>query len=137
MQEREDLHPAWTVAVQDIKELQKRGGYGWKAKLVVGWALGREVHDGLTIVDRKGNKVWICYKIHVPQMTNAKRSGNSPPCLFETSCSTALPLWVARSGSYLESQVPFASLWCSYFKQHAASNRSVDEVFTVALRIKS
>jgi hypothetical protein len=43
--------------VQDIKELQKRGGYGWKAKIVVGWALDRAVQDGLTIVDRKGNKV--------------------------------------------------------------------------------
>jgi hypothetical protein len=34
-QEREDLHPAWTVAVADIRELKKIGGYGWKAKLVV------------------------------------------------------------------------------------------------------
>jgi hypothetical protein len=33
--EREDLHPAWTIAVADIKELKKIGGYGWKAKLVV------------------------------------------------------------------------------------------------------
>ncbi len=43
--------------MQDIKELQKRGGYGWKAKLVVGWALDREVQDGLTVIDRRGNKV--------------------------------------------------------------------------------
>ncbi|KIW08318.1 uncharacterized protein PV09_01237 [Verruconis gallopava] len=55
-QDREDLHPAWSIPVQDIKELQKRGGYGWKAKLIVGWALEREVQDGLTIIDRKGNK---------------------------------------------------------------------------------
>jgi hypothetical protein len=34
-QEREALHPAWTIAVADIKELKKIGGYGWKAKLVV------------------------------------------------------------------------------------------------------
>lgn len=43
--------------MQDIKELQKRSGYGWKAKLVVGWALEREVQDGLTVIDRRGNKV--------------------------------------------------------------------------------
>lgn len=42
--------------MQDIKELQKRGGFGWKAKLVIGWALEREVQDGMIIVDRTGNK---------------------------------------------------------------------------------
>ena len=31
------------------------GGFGWKGKMVVGWALGREVVDGLEIVDREGN----------------------------------------------------------------------------------
>ena len=41
----------------DIMELKKVGGYGWKAKLVVGWALNREVADGLEIVDRKGNVI--------------------------------------------------------------------------------
>lgn len=30
-------------------------GLGWKAKLVVGWALDREVADGLEIVDKLGN----------------------------------------------------------------------------------
>ncbi|KAI1773832.1 hypothetical protein F4818DRAFT_449122 [Hypoxylon cercidicola] len=54
-QEREDLHPLWTVAINDIAELKKVGGYGWKAKIVVGWSLGREVADGLEITDRIGN----------------------------------------------------------------------------------
>ena len=53
-QDREDLHPQWTIAVVDIKELKKVGGFGWKARLVVGWALNREVADGLEITDRKG-----------------------------------------------------------------------------------
>jgi len=48
-QEREDLHPLWSIAIADIVELKKFGGYGWKAKLVVGWSLGREVADGLEI----------------------------------------------------------------------------------------
>ncbi|OTB02417.1 hypothetical protein M426DRAFT_322696 [Hypoxylon sp. CI-4A] len=52
--EREDLHPLWTVAVGDIAELKKVGGYGWKAKIVVGWSLGREVADGIEITDRAG-----------------------------------------------------------------------------------
>jgi hypothetical protein len=52
--DREDLHAAWSIPVGDIKELKKIGGYGWKAKLVVGWALNREVADGLEILDRKG-----------------------------------------------------------------------------------
>ncbi|KAI8624146.1 hypothetical protein F5Y19DRAFT_480915 [Xylariaceae sp. FL1651] len=53
--EREDLHPQWSIAIGDIQELKKIGGYGWKAKLVVGWSLGREVNDGLEITDRQGN----------------------------------------------------------------------------------
>ncbi|KAJ9663591.1 hypothetical protein H2201_005552 [Coniosporium apollinis] len=52
--DREDLHPEWSLPVSDIKEMKKIGGFGWKAKLVVGWALDREVADGLEIVDRRG-----------------------------------------------------------------------------------
>ena len=51
----ETLNPIWTVAIADISELKKIGGLGWKAKLVVGWALDREVADGLEIIDRQGN----------------------------------------------------------------------------------
>lgn len=54
--EREDLHPLWSLPVGDIKEMRKVGGYGWKAKLVVGWAMGREVADGLEITEREGVK---------------------------------------------------------------------------------
>lgn len=56
--DREDLHPIWSVAAADIKELKKIGGLGWKAKLVVAWALDVEVADGLEIVDRRGN-TWV------------------------------------------------------------------------------
>lgn len=54
--DREDLHPAWSMPVGDISELRKVGGFGWKAKLVVGWAMGREVADGLVITDRRGEE---------------------------------------------------------------------------------
>jgi len=37
-------------------EMKKVGGFGWKAKLVVGWAMGREVADGLIITDRQLNE---------------------------------------------------------------------------------
>lgn len=53
---RQDLHPIWSMPVGEIAELKKLGGYGWKAKLVVGWALDREVSDGLEIVERSGTK---------------------------------------------------------------------------------
>jgi len=53
--EERELHPVWSVPIGDIKELKKIGGLGWKAKLVVGWALDREVADGLEIVDKLGN----------------------------------------------------------------------------------
>ncbi|KAF2712250.1 hypothetical protein K504DRAFT_464328 [Pleomassaria siparia CBS 279.74] len=55
--EREDLHPLWSIPVGEISELKKEGGYGWKAKLVIGWAMGREVADALEIIERNG-KVW-------------------------------------------------------------------------------
>lgn len=51
---RDDLHPLWTVALADITELKKIGGYGWKAKLVVGWSMEREVADGLEIKTATG-----------------------------------------------------------------------------------
>lgn len=52
--DREDLHPLWSIPVGSIREIRKVGGYGWKAKMVVGWAMGREVADGIVITDRKG-----------------------------------------------------------------------------------
>jgi hypothetical protein len=51
----EELHPVWTVAAADIKEMKKVGGLGWKAKLVVGWALDATIADGIEIVDKQGN----------------------------------------------------------------------------------
>lgn len=55
--EAEHVHPAWSVAVADIMELKKVGGYGWKAKLVVGWSMGKEVADGLEITTKGGDKI--------------------------------------------------------------------------------
>ena len=43
------------IPVPDITELKKMGGLGWKAKLVVGWATGKTVADGLEIRDGGGN----------------------------------------------------------------------------------
>ncbi|KAI3390952.1 hypothetical protein diail_8326 [Diaporthe ilicicola] len=57
--EAEHVHPAWSVAVADIVELKKIGGYGWKAKLVVGWSMGKEVADALEIVTSEGDRVKI------------------------------------------------------------------------------
>jgi hypothetical protein len=54
----DELHPVWSVAIAEIKELKKMGGLGWKAKLVVGWALDREIADGLEIVDKQGDS-WV------------------------------------------------------------------------------
>ena len=46
----------FSVAVADITELKKVGGLGWKAKIVVGWATGKTVADGLEIVDKSGER---------------------------------------------------------------------------------
>lgn len=51
----DELRPIWSVAIADISALKKFGGLGWKAKLVVSWALEREVADGIEIVDKQGN----------------------------------------------------------------------------------
>ena len=40
----------WFVPVRAVRELKKVGGLGWKGKIVVGWAMNREVKDGLEIV---------------------------------------------------------------------------------------
>ncbi|KAL8868900.1 MAG: hypothetical protein Q9174_004679 [Haloplaca sp. 1 TL-2023] len=48
---------AFKVPIRDIQELKKVGGLGWKAKIVVGWATGKTVADGLEITDKEGN-VW-------------------------------------------------------------------------------
>jgi len=53
----EPLDAKWTIPVTDIKEIKKVGGFGWKAKLIVGWVLDREIADGMEIVDRSG-RVW-------------------------------------------------------------------------------
>lgn len=53
-EEKDDLHPLWSVPLADIVELKKLGGYGWKAKLVVGWSLERDVTGGLEIVTNEG-----------------------------------------------------------------------------------
>jgi len=54
-QDNEQLRPVWSVPIDEIRELKKVGGLGWKAKLVVGWALDREVADGLEIVTKAGD----------------------------------------------------------------------------------
>ncbi|KAB5575305.1 hypothetical protein GE09DRAFT_590991 [Coniochaeta sp. 2T2.1] len=54
--EKEQVNPEWSVAVADIAELKKVGGYGWKAKLLVGWSLGKEINDGLEIVTTRGER---------------------------------------------------------------------------------
>lgn len=48
--------PLWTVAIEDIVNLCKVGGLGWKAKLVVGWAMDTHVADALAVTDRLGNR---------------------------------------------------------------------------------
>ncbi|GJN73483.1 hypothetical protein PLICBS_007561 [Purpureocillium lilacinum] len=52
----EDVNPAWTVAIADIQELNKVGGLGWKSKIVVGWALEKEVVDGLVVRTKAGDE---------------------------------------------------------------------------------
>jgi hypothetical protein len=45
----------WGVRAADITELKKHSGIGVKTKLAVGWAMDRDVADGIEIKDRNGN----------------------------------------------------------------------------------
>lgn len=53
--DKHEKHVAFKVPIKDIQELKKVGGLGWKAKIVVGWATGKTVADGLEIIDKEGN----------------------------------------------------------------------------------
>ena len=55
----EKVGAKWSVPIEEITELKKVGGLGWKAKIVVGWATGKTVADGLEIVAKGG----VSYKI--------------------------------------------------------------------------
>ena len=44
----------WSLPVREITELKKIGGLGWKGKIVVSWATGKPVADGLEIVVKNG-----------------------------------------------------------------------------------
>ena len=46
----------FTVGLGDVASLRKMGGFGWKGRLIVGWATGRDVLDGLEVVDRLGTR---------------------------------------------------------------------------------
>lgn len=49
-----DTELIFTIAADDIAEIRKISGYGWKGKLIVGWALSTEVADGIEITDKFG-----------------------------------------------------------------------------------
>ena len=48
---------AFAIPLAEIRGLRKVGGYGWKGKMIIGYALRREVVDGLAIEDTYG-KTW-------------------------------------------------------------------------------
>ncbi|KAJ3905533.1 hypothetical protein F5879DRAFT_950167 [Lentinula edodes] len=49
----------WSLLINDILEVRKVGGFGWKGKMIVGWSTGDRVIDGLEIIDVNGNVYYI------------------------------------------------------------------------------
>ncbi|KAE9406553.1 hypothetical protein BT96DRAFT_971828 [Gymnopus androsaceus JB14] len=49
----------WSLAIDDIREVRKVGGFGWKGKIAVGWSTGDKVIDGLEIIDMNGTAYFI------------------------------------------------------------------------------
>lgn len=54
---QEDLTPKFSIQIEDITELKKLGGLGWKTKLIVGGLLKMEVVDALKIVTMTGDSI--------------------------------------------------------------------------------
>jgi len=52
----DELLPAWSAPIGEMRELKKLGSSGWKAKLIARWSLDKIVQDGLEILHRKWNK---------------------------------------------------------------------------------
>ncbi|KAI9155507.1 hypothetical protein HJFPF1_08091 [Paramyrothecium foliicola] len=52
----DDVDPAWTILISDIEEVQKIGGLGWKSKIIVGWAMERQIMDGLLVRTKTGKE---------------------------------------------------------------------------------
>lgn len=46
----EDGKLAWDIPVEDIVEVEKMGGFGWKGKMLVGWSLDKQVVDAVKVV---------------------------------------------------------------------------------------
>jgi len=45
-----DRKQVWYIPVEDIVEVEKLGGFGWKGKMVVGWSLDKQVVDAVRLV---------------------------------------------------------------------------------------
>lgn len=52
--------PVFSIAIDDIKEIRKVGGLGWKGKLVVGWATQSKIADGLEVITKDGRREKMC-----------------------------------------------------------------------------
>lgn len=48
------LDTAWSVAMGSITEVKKVDSMGWKSKILVGWAMDKEVADGLVVRTGEG-----------------------------------------------------------------------------------
>ncbi|KAM6532500.1 hypothetical protein FSOLCH5_001923 [Fusarium solani] len=65
-----DVKPAWTVTIGEIAELKKMGGLGWKSKIIVGWAMGSEIVDGLMIKTKDGRELHLTAVVMRDQLFN-------------------------------------------------------------------
>ena len=72
----------WSVTIGDIAELKKVGGLGWKSKIVVGWAMGSEIIDGMVIKTKQGDD------LHLTAITNRNE-------LFNRLIAMGTQMWEA------------------------------------------
>jgi len=54
--DQKDLQTVWSMPIGNITAMRKHSGFGFKSKLMAGWALDEEVNDSLGLSDKSGNE---------------------------------------------------------------------------------
>lgn len=58
------------MTLGEIAELKKIGGLGWKTKIIVGWAMNKQIVDGLDITTKDGMELHLTAVVMRDQLFN-------------------------------------------------------------------
>lgn len=89
-----EFDPKFSIQLQDIVQLKKLGGLGWKSKLLLGGGLGMEIIDGMSLVTADGETITLTAMPRRDEMFNrliALSQNVSASDLIVTIPLTSLP----------------------------------------------